>query len=125
MAKTNYKTIDEYQITFPAEIQDRMQQIREIIHEVCPEAEEVISYQIPCFKYKGYLIYYSAYAKHISLSYPFSAELLSHFKADLRPYKVSKSAIQLPNTEPLPLDFIERLVAFRKMENEGIVLRDK
>ncbi|WP_285008775.1 iron chaperone [Pedobacter faecalis] len=118
MAKTNYKTIDEYQVTFPAETQDRMQQIREIIHEVCPDAEEVISYQIPCFKYKGYLIYYSAYAKHISLSYPFSAELLSHFKADLQPYKVSKSAIQLPNAEPLPLDFIGRLVAFRKQENE-------
>lgn len=24
------------------------------------EAEEVISYQIPCFKFKGYLIYYAA-----------------------------------------------------------------
>ncbi|GEP97028.1 iron chaperone [Chitinophaga cymbidii] len=118
MAKTDYKTIDEYQSVFPAELQERMQAIREIVHKVAPEAEEVISYQIPCFKYKGYLIYYSAYAKHISLSHPFSEALLEKFSKELKKYKVSKSAIQLPNNEPLPVDFIERLIAFRKKENE-------
>lgn len=119
MAKTDYKTIDQYQETFPAEAQSRMQAIREVIHEVVPEAEEVISYQIPCFKYRGYLIYYSAYAKHISLSSPFSSELLKHFENELKKYKVSKSAIQFPNNEPLPLDLIRKIIAFRKKENES------
>ena len=118
MAKTDYKTIDEYQNTFSAEIKSRMQSIREIIHKVVPDAEEAISYQIPCFKYKGYLIYYSAYAKHISLSNPFSDALLKKFEKELKNYKVSKSAIQIPNEEPLPADFIKRLVEFRKKENE-------
>lgn len=118
MAKTDYKTIDEYQSVFPAELQERMQAIREIVHKVAPEAEEVISYQIPCFKYKGYLIYYSAYAKHISLSHPFSEALLEKFSKELKQYKVSKSAIQLPNNEPLPVELIERIIAFRKKENE-------
>lgn len=118
MAKTDYKTIDEYQSVFPAELQERMQTIREIVHKVAPEAEEMISYQIPCFKYKGYLIYYSAYAKHISLSHPFSEALLEKFSKELKKYKVSKSAIQLPNNEPLPVELIERIIAFRKKENE-------
>lgn len=118
MAKTDYKTINQYHKVFPKEIQERMQSIREVIHKAVPEAEEVISYQIPCFKYKGYLIYYSAYAKHISLSYPFSEALLKKFEKELKKLKVSKSAIQFPNDETLPLDLIRRIIEFRKKENE-------
>lgn len=33
---------------------EEMQAIREVVHQVVPEAEEVISYQIPCFKFKKY-----------------------------------------------------------------------
>lgn len=119
MAKTDYKTIDQYHKAFSTELQDRMQSIREVVHKVVPEAEEVISYQIPCFKYKGYLIYYSAYAKHISLSYPYSETFLKTFEDDLKKYKVSKSAIQFPNNEPLPLHLIKRIMEFRKKENEA------
>jgi uncharacterized protein YdhG (YjbR/CyaY superfamily) len=119
MAKTDYKTIDEYHKAHPAEVQQRMQSIREIVHKVVPEAEEVISYQIPCFKYKGYLVYYSAASKHISLSSPWSAGLLKTFEKELKDYKVSKSAIQFPNQDPLPLDLIKKIVAYRKKENEG------
>ena len=117
MAKTDYKTIDQYHQAFSGEVLERMQAIRKIIHEVVPVVEETISYQIPCFKYKGYLIYYSAYAKHISLSYPFSAAFLEHFKKDLEGYKVSKSAIQLPHNRPLPVGLIKGMIAFRKKEN--------
>lgn len=119
MAKTDYKKIDEYHKVFPAASQERMQSIREVIHKVVPEAEEVISYQIPCFKYKGYLIYYSAYNKHISLSYPFSEGLLKTFEKELKKYKVSKSAIQFPHADELPLGLIKKIVAYRKKENEG------
>ena len=117
MSKTDYKTIDQYHQAFSGEVLERMQAIRKIIHEVVPVIEETISYQIPCFKYKGYLIYYCAYAKHISLSYPFSAAFLEHFKKDLEGYKVSKSAIQLPHNRPLPVGLIKGMIAFRKKEN--------
>ncbi|MGV3762127.1 iron chaperone [Parapedobacter sp.] len=117
MAKTDFKTIDEYQSTFPVPIRERMQQIREVVKEAVPGIEEVISYQIPAFKIgKFFLIYYSAYTNHISLSSPWSDELLKEFADDLKGYKVSRSAIQLPNDRPLPLDLIKRIVSFRKNE---------
>lgn len=118
MAKTDFKTIDEYHATFSAQAVERMQQIRKIVKEVAPDAEEVISYQIPAFKYKGFLIYYAAFAKHITISSPWSEALLQHFAADLKGMKVTKSAIQLPNDKPLPLDMIKQIVVFRKKENE-------
>ena len=123
MAKTNYQTIDEYHQAFRGETIVRMQTIRKIINDEVPDAEECISYQIPCFKYHGYLLYYCAFPKHISLSNPFSEAFLEHFKVDLEGYKVSKSVIQIPMAQPLPEKLIKRIVAFRKKENE--VVRDK
>lgn len=118
MAKTDFKTIDDYHKTFPAEVQNKLQSIRQVIHKVVPVVEEAISYQIPCFKYRGYLIYYAAFAKHITLSNPYSDAFLKKFEKELKKFKVSKSAIQFPNNEELPLDFIKRIIEFRKKENE-------
>ena len=125
MAKTDYKTIDQYHQAFPADVVGRMQQIRDIVHKVVPGVEETISYQIPCFKYNGYLVYYSAYTNHISLSNPFSKELLAHFKDDFKKYKVSKSAIQFPNKEALPVKLITEIIKFRKQENDAAPKKKK
>lgn len=126
MAKTDFKTIDEYHNNFPAETVERMEVIRDIVKKAAPGAEEIISYQIPAFKYHGYLVYYSAYKSHISLSSPWSAALLTAFKTDLAKYNVSKSAIQFPNDEPLPTALIKKIVQFRVKENkENKVVKKK
>lgn len=117
MAKTDYQTIDQYNSAFPAAVVERMETIRSIIHKAVPYVEEAISYQIPCFKYNGYLIYYSAYTGHTSLSSPFSKAFLEHFGDELKPYKVSKSAIQFPNDKELPVKLIKKIIEFRKSEN--------
>ncbi|WP_353185245.1 DUF1801 domain-containing protein [Parapedobacter lycopersici] len=118
MAKTNYQTIDEYHDAFSGEALARMQTIRKIIRETVPDAEEGISYQIPCFKYHGYLIYYCAFPKHISLSHPYSDAFWEHFKTDLAGFKTSKSVIQIPTDKPLPEALIRKIIGFRKKENE-------
>lgn len=120
MAKTDYKSINEYHQAFPEEISDRMQTIRELTHKVAREAEEVISYQIPAFKIgKKFLIYYGAFEKHLTISHPWSEALLKKFETELKAFKVSKSVIQFPHNAKLPLDFIERILLFRKDEIAG------
>ena len=80
MAKTNYQTIDEYHAAFSGDVLERMKTLRKLINRIAPEAEEVISYQIPAFKIgKDFLIYYSAYTKHITVSHPWSNALLEKF----------------------------------------------
>lgn len=118
MAKTDFKSIEEYQDTFQGEKKERLAAIRKTIREAAPQAEEVISYQIPAYKHFGFLIYYSGATNHISLSYPFSQALLDEFKTELSKYKMSKSALQLPDKDPLPLDLIKRIVEYRMKENE-------
>src|SRR5690606_7054476 len=119
MAKTDYRSVDQYHDAFSGESLARMQTIRKIIHDVVPDVEEVISYQIPCFKYKGYLIYYCAFPNHSSLSHPYSEAFWEHFKADLEGYKTSKSVIQFPTDKPFPEALIRAIIAFRKKENDN------
>lgn len=120
MAKTDFKTVDQYHAAFPPDTVERLETIRGIIQQVAPKAEEVISYQIPAYKQDGWLIYYSAYKSHITLSYPWTAAFLAHFKQELAGYKMSKSAIQLPHNEPLPQSLIKKIVQFRLKENKAL-----
>ena len=62
------KDIDEYIAGFPTEIQKLLEQLRATIKKIAPDAEEVISYAMPAFKFKGALVYFAAYKNHIPLT---------------------------------------------------------
>ena len=56
------ETVASYFAKFPEASQKRMQQIRMLILEKAPEAQESISYGIPAYKTNGKpLIYYAAF----------------------------------------------------------------
>jgi uncharacterized protein YdhG (YjbR/CyaY superfamily) len=70
MATKKAASIDEYFAGFPAETQKVLEQVREIIKNIVPAAEETISYAMPAFTInKTYLVYMSGYKNHIGL-YP-------------------------------------------------------
>ncbi|WP_221469094.1 iron chaperone [Cohnella nanjingensis] len=116
-SKTKFETTDAYIGTFPKDVQDGLEQIRQTIQQAVPEAEEVISYQLPAFQYHGMLIYYSAYKNHYSLSFPPPFRIFEVFQTQLAPYEVSKTTIQLPMDQPLPLDLVGELAKYRAQEN--------
>lgn len=85
MAKTNFQTVDECVGTFPKDVQDLLETIRTTIQRAVPDAEEVIRYQIPAFKYHGWVLYFSAYKHHYSLSCPPPFTICDVFKRELSP----------------------------------------
>lgn len=112
---TNFKTIDEYNALQPEKVISILEEIREIIRNVIPEAEETISYQIPTFKYHGNLVHFAAYKNHIGFYAGVSA--VETFKDDITNYASSKGTIQFPINEPIPLDLISKITAFRVKQN--------
>jgi uncharacterized protein YdhG (YjbR/CyaY superfamily) len=92
-----------------------LQKLRQTIKKAAPEAVEVISYNMPAFKYHGMLVYYAGYKNHIGF-YPTSAGI-KIFADELSNYKWSKGTIQFPIDQPLPIDLITRIVKFRAKEN--------
>lgn len=110
------KSIDEYIGRFPVEVQHLLQQIRETIAEMVPEAEEAISYGIPAFYLnRRYLIYFAGYKNHISI-YPAPVGN-AEFEEDFAPYNTSKGTVQFPLSESIPLDLVKKIVRFREAEN--------
>lgn len=113
--ETNFQNIDEYISIQTPEVQILLEQMRQTIQKAAPEAEEVISYKMPAFKYHGMLVYFAAYKKHIG----FYATPTGHseFEKELSVYKQGKGSVQFPLSQPLPLDLIARIVQFRVTEN--------
>ncbi|MFN2147424.1 MAG: iron chaperone [Anaerolineales bacterium] len=110
-----YSTIDEYIARYPLPVRKKLNQIRQLVKELAPEATEKISYRMPTFFLNGNVVHFAAYTRHIGL-YPTSSGT-AHFASELTPYKHSKGAIQFPLDEELPLGLIRRIVEFRVAEN--------
>jgi len=84
--------------------------------QTAPDAVESISYAMPAYKLNGKpLVYFAGYKNHIG----FYATPTGHeaFKEELSKYKQGKGSVQFPVDEPMPLDLIRRIVAFRVENN--------
>jgi uncharacterized protein YdhG (YjbR/CyaY superfamily) len=117
MAKTDFKTPHDYIQTLPEKVQAILNEVRQTIQKAVPEAEEVISYQIPAFKYHGWIFYVSAYKKHFSLSCPPPYTFVEAFKKELSGYTISKSTIQFPFDKGVPVSLIYKMSQYRAKEN--------
>lgn len=103
---------DAYIASFPLDVQTKLEQVRETVKAVAPDAVEVISYGLPAFKLRGaMLVWFAAHTNHIGL-YP-RASAIEAFADKLKAYKFAKGSIQFPFNEPLPLDLITEIVEFR------------
>ena len=119
MAKTDFKSVDEYIATHPEDVQSILQRVRSTIRKAVPGAEEVISYQIPTYKlHGGYVVYFAGWKQHYSL-YPATDHLVTAFEDDLAPYKVNKGTIRFPLSEPVPVKLIQGIAKVRAKEVTG------
>lgn len=122
MARTDFKSVDEYIASQPQAVRALLARVRRIIRKALPGAAEVISYQIPAYKMPGgTVLYFAGWKQHYSL-YPVSDRLVAAFKDDLAPYKITKGTIRFPLSEPVPVKLIDRIAKFRAKEVAG---RDK
>lgn len=103
------KNVDEYIANAPKEVQDRLLTLRKTIKSIAPMAQERISYGIPSYHYKGMLIYFAAWKKHIGL-YGLRKPVIDANQSGLKGYVLSKGTIQLPLTENLPINLIIKMV---------------
>lgn len=71
-----------------------------------------ISYQIPTFTWRGsVLLHFAAYKSHIGM-YP-APRGVAEFKKELAVYGSGKATLQFSFDQPIPYNFISKLVKFR------------
>lgn len=116
--KSGFASIDEYIQGQDEKARKRLSQICKVISAAAPQAEGRISYRMPAFFYRGRLVYFCAFKKHIGF-YPASMTVFSNFRDELKGFKQSgRGTIQFPHEAELPLGLIRKIVEFRIKENE-------
>lgn len=116
MEKLPIKNIDDYIALQPENVRESLENLRQIIRDTAPEAEEVISYGIPAFKYHGILVYFATYKKHCSL-FAGNGALTEQMKEELKAYKTSKGTIQFTIEKPLSDKLVREIVKIRMKQN--------
>lgn len=105
--------IDDYIQPLSADKRAALERFRTIAHELIPDAEETISYMLPCFRWKGKVVFgFAARKEGISL-YPFSGAVIPEMEDRLTEYKHTPGAIQISLDKPLPDDIIRDIIQIR------------
>jgi uncharacterized protein YdhG (YjbR/CyaY superfamily) len=112
MAKTDFRSVDDYLATMPPATRVVLDEVRSTIRAALPDADEVISYQIPAYKQEGVaVIYFAGWKKHFSL-YPVG-ETLVEALPEAAGYPISKGTIKFPLDEKVPRALIRKIVMLR------------
>lgn len=106
---------DQYISRFSGVVAERLENTRQTIRKALPEAEEIISYSMPAYRFHGKVaVYFAGYENHVGF-YP-TASCVRAFEKKLSDYAHSKGAVQFRHDERLPIALIREMVLFRKKE---------
>ncbi len=112
------KNVDDYIANQPEELIEMLVHIRHIIQSVAPDAEEVISYRIPCYKLHGMFVGFGTHKGGCSL-YAMNTKILGEFGKELdnKGIKYSGSTVHFGANQKLPVALIKKMVKARMKQN--------
>lgn len=112
-AAVSAREIDDYLSAVDEPNRGTLETLRRTILEIIPEAEQVISYQVPAFRVRGQTVAgFAAFKTHLSYL-PFSGSVLSQLADELDRYTMTKSSLHFPVDRPLPKGLVKKLIKAR------------
>lgn len=105
-------TVDDYLAELPDDARDVLEGIRRVIKDAAPDAEELISYEIPLYKLHGkHLIGFAGFKNHLSL-FVMSSEVLQKYEQELAEFDRAgtKTTIRFTVDKPLPTSLVKEIV---------------
>ena len=112
------KDVDQYLESLPMDSRKALENLRKIIQDTVPYAEEGFSYGVPAFKLNNRpLVCYASFKNHCGF-YPMSPEVLDSFAPDLVRFETAKGTIRFKADNPIPTSLIKRIVKARLKELE-------
>jgi uncharacterized protein YdhG (YjbR/CyaY superfamily) len=116
---TPSREVDEFLACLSESDRNVLQELREAIRAVTPEATERIGYAVPAFYYKGRpLVSYGAGKSHCAF-YVQSPAVIDAHRDDLEGFDTAKGTIRFQTDRPLPAELVEKLVRARMAETDG------
>ena len=101
------QNIDDYIAAQDEKYQPLLREVRAVLRNALPGAEERISWAMPTYWKGRNIIHFAASKKHLGL-YP-GDEATAAFAEELSGLGVSIGTIRIPYDQPLPAELIERI----------------
>jgi uncharacterized protein YdhG (YjbR/CyaY superfamily) len=112
-------SVDDYFSALPEESRFALENLRQAIRVAAPGAIELISYQMPAFKYRGrLLVSYAAFKGHCSL-FPMSKKVIADNAEELAPFASGKGTLRFLPDRPIPTGLVHTIVKARVKEIES------
>ena len=110
--------VDAYIARAPAEVQAKLNELRRAIRAAAPAATERMSYGMPYYDYKGRLVYFGLWKRHIALYVP--TPVLREHARELAGYdhETTGATVRFPLDKKLPVALIKKLVKARARKND-------
>lgn len=102
--------IDDYLKKVPADKRKLLEDLRQEMRKLLPNAEDAISYGLPCFKVDGKVVGGFAANKNFCSYYPFAGTTLGLLKNELAEYSQTLSALHFTAEQPLTKRVVRLLV---------------
>ncbi|MBC8065685.1 MAG: DUF1801 domain-containing protein [Chlorobia bacterium] len=112
------KDVDAYIASAPDTDRASLEKLRKLIKSAAPDAEEVISFQVPTYKQSGFLVSFGVAKDHCSF-YTVSEALMQAMKDEVKPYLSGKTTLHFTPESPLPEALVTKIVKARVKENEA------
>ncbi|HWE97227.1 MAG TPA: DUF1801 domain-containing protein [Tepidisphaeraceae bacterium] len=110
------KEIDDYLAKLDEPKRATLQQLRQTIEGVIPNAEQGMAYGMPAFRLHGKVVAgFAAFKNHLSYL-PHSGSVLAELPGDVAGYVTTKGALQFSIDKSLPKKLVKRLIAVRLRE---------
>lgn len=111
--------VDEYLAVVPEPQRSTLDRVRASLAALLPEAEQGISYGVPCFKVAGKGVAGFGFYKNHCTYFPMSGSITAELADDLTGFVTAKGSIRFPNDEPLSDELLVKLVEARRRELAG------
>ena len=102
--------IDDYLKKVPVEQRKLLEDLRKEMRRLLPDAEEAISYGLPCFKVDGKVVGGFAANKNFCSYYPFAGSTLGLLKKELDDSAQTLSDLHFTAEKPLTKKLVKLLV---------------
>jgi|SRR4030095_1904078 len=119
MKLSTANNVKDYLSALPKDQRAALEKIRKAIKSAHPKAKEIISYQMPMFKYDGAPAFaaFAAFKDHLSY-FTMSHAIMHQFENELKPYDTSGVTIHFTPSKMLRASLIKKLARAKIKENE-------
>lgn len=118
MKASSAKTVDEFVAKAPLEARAVLEQIRTVIKQAVPDAQETMGYGKPYYKYHGWMTGVTLYTKHLGVEIWDGLSSQDRKELEALGHKTGSKNFQIQYSQDVPIELLTRLVKAQAKRNE-------